>query len=72
MATFPANGFEIDEDDPQVPLIAIMAAAEKLRRKDGVRGGSHDSFFNYGINSLIENLGIPMHILAETDQNLHG
>lgn len=66
MTMFPANGFEIDEDDPQVPLIAIAAAA------DYVREFSANRMAVAAINEFIDRLGIPMHILAETDQHLHG
>jgi hypothetical protein len=65
MAKFQANGFEIDEDDPKVPLIAILAAQRT------VEGQLKNSRINqFAMNALIAELGIPLHILAETDQEL--
>lgn len=72
MSTFPANGFEIDDDYPQVPLIALIAAKESLIDEFGKGTLGALPHGEFVLDLLMERLGIPMHILAETDQNLHG
>lgn len=72
MATFQANGFEIDEDNPQVPLIEIVRFMEKMEQGHFQYG---DQWVKTGLqflNLMLHDLKIPMHILAETDQHLHG
>lgn len=70
MSKFQANGFEIDEDNPQIPLIAISRFMQKMENGD-IRYG--DQWIKNGLqflNLMINDLNIPIHILAETDQLL--
>lgn len=65
MAKFQANGFEIDEDDPMIPLSAVMKVYQELE-------DDHCPENCVGrLQDMLEELQIPMHILAETDQSLH-
>ena len=62
MSKFQANGFEVDDEDPTIPLTAVMKLRENI---DGC-GAMCDFFFS----QWLDELGIPMHILANALQEI--
>lgn len=60
MTKHQANGFEIDDENPMIPLFCVMLAMDEIEH--------HAPQAWQVFKDMLDMLDIPMHILANTDQ----